>query len=288
MLTPDNTPAQGNEPAGSQPGSAPEGGADEGGTPAAAPPAPAPAPAPAAAPAPKPPAPPASAAARPAGKKRREVINIPKNEFLARIRREAAKMTAAQVQEALGVPIDEAREIIANAKSGQAQPGAAAAPVTDRRTINENARLKAENNKLRSERDRFEVRLRKQKSKSRDKIVEERLRSSAALAGVKDVDYAVELYSRAVRTAAAASKDIPEPTEFWGGLRTSHPVLFGDAAPAAPPATTAPPESPQPGGERPQPAPPGASTGKPETVDDMPPGEFADRTHRLYGIRPGM
>lgn len=258
----------------------------------AQPPAPAAAPAAPAAVAPAP-TPPATTTTPPKKTKRGgPEIRIPQAAFKARVEREAAAM----IRRKLGVTVEEAERLV-KAGGGAAGEGTeedqvkATADAAIEALRKENESLKKRVSKAERETEAWQKKHKKDTQRMRDKMLEADLRARAAGAGVTDPDYAVVLFSRAVVAQKATDPDV-----YFKELRTTHPHLFGQVAPAAPapaprtpvPANTAPPEAPTaPNGQPPAPATPGNQP-PPVKVDDLPPQQFSAHTRRKYGFTPGL
>lgn len=266
-------------------------------TPAAATPAPA-TPAAAATPAPAP--------AKPNGKPKPPVkmvefidakgktIQMPETSFQARLERGMA----SRIKQRLGVSLEEAEKIVkaggvatqvAAANPASATPSSAvttsAADETVRRLQQENQRLKRRADIATRQANDANKKRQREVQRLKDQQMDAEFRIEAIRAGIHDPDYAIVLYSR-----AAAKGDVPQPSEFFGGLKASHPHLFVAPQPVtvAIPASTAPPESQQPGEAKPTPAAAGAATGGGggKTADDMSPNEFEAHKKR-YGWSGG-
>lgn len=218
-----------------------------------------------------------------------EFIKIPTKEFKKRISREAAQI----LQKELGISLEEAkRRLAGGAAPAAGTPSAGAAPPaaagTPPAASAEDARLREEL-RLANEKAAEETRRRKKIARrGADQIQQTELKLSAFQAGVKEdeIDYVLHRYGQHIR-ALPENQAVPQPKEFFVGLRTKHPHLFAGApAPVTLVPTTAPPESRQPGGETPNPKTPG-KTPPEKSVDDMDDREFSRHTARTYGYTPG-
>lgn len=223
------------------------------------------------------------------GHKRGPEIRIPQQAFKSRVEREAA----AIVKKRLGISLEEAEQIV-KAGGVPAQTTSTPAGVTAVANTTANdaiAKMQAENEKLRRQvatanktAQDWQNKHKKDTSRLRDRQIETELKSEALRAGVVDPDYAVTLFAR-----AAAKGEASDPAVFFGTLKTSHGHLFNGATAPAPVTvspTTAPPESLQPGENKPSPTP----AGTPATVanvEAMSPQDF-NRHLRSYGYQPGM
>lgn len=237
------------------------------------------------------PAAPPSQAAKPNGQgaKRGPEVRIPQAAFKARIEREAA----AIVRKRLGISLEDAEKVVKAGGQAPAANGANAAQATADQAV---AKLQGENEKLRRDAEtskrraeEWERKHRKDTQRLKDRQIESELRFLAAQTGIVDTEYAVHLFSR-----ASASDKAQEPQPFFASLKTTHAYLF--TTPTAPPpkavtpvvmATTAPPESGQPGESTPRPAAAGAPKA-PTDVTDLPNSQFAERTRAVYGYTAGQ
>lgn len=210
-------------------------------------------------------------------------VRIPQNLFKARVQREANKVIADE----LGLPLAEAKAIIANSKAATDEASKTNAQIQALQA--ENARLTRRLDKSQRATKDWEKKHKTDIRRMRDAQIRDQVRIVATSAGVRDVDYAMHLF---IQAAAKDPKVTPE--KFFGEtLKASSPFLYTTAAPAAPaplpevPAGTAPPESAQPGGATPQPTPAGGPPRAPENVDALNHQDFASRTRAKYGYSPG-
>lgn len=228
--------------------------------------------------------PPAPAAAAPPKGKGGKWVKLPMASFQARVKRDAE----SQVQTRFGVSLDEAARLIEVGR--KAEKGLLDNEAQTNETVQKlqeqladaQRRLEKQTRALNdaSKKHKREVR------RLKDRQIEADLKAHAARAGVKDVDYAVHLFARAV----AEGKQV-KPGEYFAGLKTTHGFLFGpEGAPAEPEAvtpSTAPPASTAPGEVTPDPEDPG--TPAPQVnVEDLDQREFNQRTQSKYGFTPGM
>lgn len=222
--------------------------------------------------------------------KRGPEVRIPVNQFKKRIQQEARGQAAKLIQEQLGVSLEEAKTILAKAKEGGAQPPADASA----RQVADDAvkKLQAENKRLQDAADKANRRAedeakkrQKEVSRLKEREILNHLNALAKELKINDPQYAIHLFAR-----AAAAKPGIKPEEYFPSLKTTHPHLFAEVAAPIVPASTAPPESQQPGEVKPQPAPAGGQPGsaQAENVDDMSPQQFSKRTQSRYGYVQGM
>lgn len=229
---------------------------------------------------------------RPPGKKkgkRTDILEIPQREFKMRVDRHAAQI----VKQRLGVSIEEAEKIIK--AGGVTPPSASPAGVADQAITKMQTtltRITNELNEVKNKNAALEKKNQKTIERMNDKLLDKDLRFLASQARVKDPDYAITLYARAVKAAAAAGEEIPKAEVYFPSLQATHAFLFEGATPAAPvppvvvAPTTAPPESAIPGGATPPVAPPGAPPTQ-TSVDDMNAQDFNAHRRAKYGYTPG-
>ena len=200
---------------------------------------------------------------------------LPENAFQVRVQRDAEQRVKAR----LGVSLEEAEAIV---KRGGVQ--ATATSTVDEALRKENEKLRRESETRKRELELATRKHKKDITRLKDRQVDAELRLEAQRAGIVDPGYAVHLFSEAVR--ASQTND---PVAFFAGMKKSHPHFFVAPVVAAPveiPATTAPPESTQPGGVTPTPANAGTPTA-PTNAEDMSTQDFNNYTRRQYGFSPG-
>lgn len=220
-------------------------------------------------------------------KGRKGIIEIPEAAFKARVQREAA----AEVRRQTGVTIEEAVRLIKAGGTQVTGGGQAAITGTANAALeqlrSENARLRKSQERMTRESAQTVKKLEKRVRSANDSRIEAELRAEARIAGITDPEYAVSLFARAAGADAAVT-----PESFFAGLKTTHPVLFASATPAAPAPrvtvapTTAPAESPAAGEVRPTPTPAGAPPSE-INAEEMSSQEFAAHQRR-YGYVPGQ
>jgi len=221
---------------------------------------------------------------------------MPSSAFRERIDRDAQ----AKIKKALGCTLEEAQELLKVQRAGGGAapapgtpaapaPGATAAPAAPARPNAELEKLRREKADLERRTEALRAKVKKVKTRARDRLLETELRYSAVAAGIKadDADYAMGLYRAKVR-ATPQGEDVPDPDSFWPTLKAAKGYLFVDGAPAREVPirpTTAPPASKKPGEE----VPPARGAGAPAAekgVMEMEPEEFGARTSNRYGFRP--
>lgn len=230
----------------------------------------------------------APAAARPAGGGGGGAkITLSSDEFAKRIQREARALIRRKVG------TDDLEEVAALVERGKKTPAAVAAPAAGAPAAvagpdPELEKLRAQIREKDAALEEEKSRRRRVKARAREEAMDMRLRHSALSAGIvgDNVDYALDRYKKAVRTAPEGKA--PMPDAYWTEMRKTQPFLFGAAAAAPAPVavrgTTAPPEGAA-NGEAPRPA----ASGAPRVdrkIEEMNDKEFEDRTANRYGFRP--
>lgn len=268
------------------------------GTPPAAPAAPAtppatPAPPPVAAASGAPPAP----ATPPRPPKAKVPANPPPLDQHPGFRKRLDQETRRALRKKFEVETDEEVEAIVAAgkaaREGQPPAPAAAAGGADVE------KLRKQNRKLARVAEERKRKLVNARRRSRDEIVDLELRNEALRAGVGDdhSEFAIDLYKKAARAAAAVDVNtIPDAGPFFTGLRAKHPYIFAGAAPQPPVVlspTTSPPESLQPGQLLPTQTPPGTAPPQVNVDERDEKGNYKmdDRAFKghlsRYGVRLG-
>lgn len=128
------------------------------------------------------------------------------------------------------------------------------------------------------------------------------IREAAVAAGIRDVDYGIELFKRHCREIPDEQEDNVDPTRFFEDLKKDpkrRAIFTEETVPAHPPSAaerlagnkTIPqgaPQGDQPTTPSPAPKPAGGQPGA-EVIDalSMNPRQFADHSSQKYGYRPG-
>lgn len=260
--------------------------------PAADPPAPPPAP-PAPAQQPLPGVPPAASAPPPAApqpppgerKREKDILRIPQKKFAERVDRALNE----KAKEVLGCTVEEAKALLEAAK----------------KQIPEDPNLKANLEKLQRKVARLAEKNKAAKervglirARERDRRMKTELQAAMSRAGIVDehMDFALDLFKKHVRSEGdRIPKDAKElqsyTNSYFAGLRATRAYLFGEAAPAQPPARPVPPNRPStappadPNARREEPPSPRGAPPPPrqKTVDEMDPQEFARYRRAQYG-----
>jgi len=210
-------------------------------------------------------------------------IRVPQASFKARIQREAD----ATLQKIFGkVPLTEAQRLFELGR--KAEKGLLDSKATENEALQ---RIQTENAALKRRLDKSARELQVSAKKSarearrlKDRQIEADLRAQAAMVGIKDPEYAIHLFAREVAAGKPA-----DPKTFFAGLKASNAYLFGNVEPPPPQMlepSTAPPESPAPGGVTPTPT--GAGARGVVDTSSMSPQDFAAHTKAKYGFSPGM
>lgn len=148
--------------------------------------------------------------------------------------------------------------------------------------------LRGENSELRAQINAERETVTRVKRKAEDETFIAKVRTAVARAGVDRAheDFAIFQFRAAIQKASKAKQPIPKASEFFAGLRRSHPMLFTDAqvtvpvvpstaGPDAVPGTTPPTPTP------PEARPPGAN------ADEMDDSQFRQHTKSKYNFSFG-